>query len=213
MRWILARCCGLALISLSVALQISQKPLQISQKPRFYGVKTNRAVYIYCMSSNQGQESEVKWYKADEYDDKQQHRTRIEKHERFQFEDKDLIKNAFLVISGLKKEDSGVYFCRINNTWGPGTELRALRPLQHAEALYRTRMKDSLIILQGLMLAVCIAAMVLRRRTLIEQKDSIYEEPETDHIYEGLAIETCGGGLYEELGVYSQADGTEAPWE
>lgn len=204
MRWILARCCGLALISLSVALQISQKP-------RFYGVKTNRAVYIYCRPSNHGQKSEVNWYKADEYDDEK--RTRIEEEGRFQFEDKGMIRNAFLVISDLQKEDSGVYFCRIDNSWGPGTEVRAVRPIQHAQARYRSQMKDSLMVLQGLMLAVCIAALLLRRRTLLEQKDSIYEEPETDHIYEGLAIETCGGGLYEELAVYSQADGAEAPWE
>uniref|UniRef100_A0A3P8RVU1 Ig-like domain-containing protein n=1 Tax=Amphiprion percula TaxID=161767 RepID=A0A3P8RVU1_AMPPE len=206
MRWILARCCGLALISLSVALQIRQKP-------RFYGVKTNRAVYIYCMASNQGQDSEVNWYRADEYDVPEAQRKQIKEEGRFQFEGKGMIKNAFLVITDLQNEDSGVYFCKMDDSWGPGTELRAVRPIQHAQALYRSQMKDSLMVLQGLMLAVCIAALLLRRRTLLEQKDSIYEEPETDHIYEGLAIETCGGGLYEELAVYSQADGAEAPWE
>lgn len=206
MRWILAGCCGLALISLSVALQISQKP-------RFYGVKTNRAVYIYCKPSNQGQESEVSWYRADVYDAPEEKRRRIEEDKRFKFENKGMIKNAFLVILGLQKEDSGVYFCRIGNSWGPGTEVRAVRPLQHSQAQYRSQMKDGLMVLQALMLAACIAALLLRRRTLLEQKDSIYEEPETDHIYEGLAIETCGGGLYEELGVCSQTDGTEAPWE
>lgn len=30
---------------------------------------------------------------------------------------------------------------------------------------------------------------------------------------QGLTIETCGGGLYEELSVYAQPEGAEAPWE
>lgn len=82
------------------------------------------------------------------------------------------------------------------------------------EALYRTNLKDGLIIFQGFLLAVCVAAVFLHKQDLLVQKDVEYEEPETDHIYEGLAIETCGGGdLYEELSVYAQADGAEAPWE
>lgn len=32
-------------------------------------------------------------------------------------------------------------------------------------------------------------------------------------VFQGLAVETCGGGLYEELSVYAQAEGAEAPWE
>ena len=32
-------------------------------------------------------------------------------------------------------------------------------------------------------------------------------------MFQGLAIETCGGGLYEELSVYAEAEGAEAPWE
>lgn len=204
MRWMLAGCCGLALISLSVALEISQKP-------RFYGVKTNRDVFIYCLSKKQSQPTKVDWYKADEYDDAR--RTAIQEAEKIHFKDQGMIQNAFLVLRQLQTEDSGVYFCRINDTWGPGTQLQVIRPSQRFQAVYRSQMKDSLMVLQGLLLAVCIATLVLRRRTLLEQKDSIYEEPETDHIYEGLAIETCGGALYEELAVYSTTEGTEAPWE
>ncbi|XP_008296480.1 uncharacterized protein cd79b [Stegastes partitus] len=206
MRWMLAGFCGLALISLSVALKIRQKP-------RFYGVKTNRDVYIYCSVAKQNQKHEVDWYKADEYDVPHAKRIKVEKQERIAFEDKGMIRNAYLILAKLQTDDSGVYFCRVKDTWGPGTELRAVRPIKRSQALYRSQMKDSLMVVQGLLLAACIAALLLRRRTLLEQKDSIYEEPETDHIYEGLAIETCGGGLYEELAVYSQADGAEAPWE
>lgn len=32
-------------------------------------------------------------------------------------------------------------------------------------------------------------------------------------VFQGLAIETCGGGLYEELSAYAQPEGAEAPWE
>lgn len=30
---------------------------------------------------------------------------------------------------------------------------------------------------------------------------------------QGLAIETCGGGLYEELSPYTDPERAEAPWE
>lgn len=30
---------------------------------------------------------------------------------------------------------------------------------------------------------------------------------------QGLMVEECGGGLYEELSVYAQPEGAEAPWE
>ncbi|KAM6898605.1 B-cell antigen receptor complex-associated protein beta chain [Lycodopsis pacificus] len=210
MCWLLAGCCGLALISISVA---SDPAVQITQKPRFYGVKTGRNVSIGCLSTQDLLAAKVQWYKADTYEALK--RDKIVEEIKFKFFNGNL-RRKFIFISDVGIEDRGVYFCKLNDTWGPGTELQVVRPIALAQALHRTNMKDGLIILQGLVLAGCIAAVVLRRQQLLEKNDSIYEEPDTDHIYEGLAIETCGGDLYEELSVYAQADGAEgaeAPWE
>ncbi|XP_073346159.1 B-cell antigen receptor complex-associated protein beta chain [Pagrus major] len=208
MRWLLAGYCGLALINISVALQISQKP-------RFYGVMTGRPyVMIFCTSSKQQLAAGVKWYKVNEHDEDEEKRIRINAQRgKFELHDKNLTKDGVLQINDLRATDTGVYFCKMNDTWGPGTEVQVARPILRDKALYRTNMKDGLIVLQGLLLAACIAAALLRKRGMGEKNDSIYEEPETDHIYEGLAIETCGGGLYEELSVYAQPEGAEAPWE
>ncbi|XP_040885105.1 uncharacterized protein cd79b [Toxotes jaculatrix] len=203
MGWLLAGCCWLALINLSATLT-----LRITQKPRYYGVKTKSTVGIYC-SIKQNQQANVTWYKAKEYNTE---KTEVS-GEKFGYRDRNSTTNAFLYIHDVRVDDSGVYFCKINNIMGPGTQLIAVNPVDYSKIQYRTNMKDGLIVFQGLLLAVCIAAILLRKQSLWEQEDSMYEEPETDHIYEGLAIETCGGGLYEELSVYAQAEGAEAPWE
>ncbi|XP_026033434.1 B-cell antigen receptor complex-associated protein beta chain [Astatotilapia calliptera] len=202
MRWMLAGWWGLVLISLSVA---DNKILQIKQKPRFYGVAVKSSVPIYCSSSRQ-HNSTVKWFKANKIGDEQTPlSTLIDDNIRFQM--------AYLYINNIQMRHSGVYYCKINETQGPGTEVKVFRPVVMEKALYRSNLKDGLIVFQGFLLAVFIAALLLRKQKLWERRDSEYEEPETDHIYEGLAIETCGGGLYEELSVYAQAEGAEAPWE
>ncbi|KAM7381331.1 hypothetical protein PAMA_012269 [Pampus argenteus] len=204
MRWLLASCCGLALINLSMALLITQRP-------RFYGVRTREPfAYIYCQSSKQHLPAKVKWYKADGDDGEKK---QIVAGDRIEMYNINQTENSRLVLRDLQIEDSGVYFCRIKDAWGPGTALQVARTIGIAEAQYRTNMKDGLIIFQGLLLAVLIAALLQHKQNMLKDKDSIYEEPQTDHIYEGLEIETCGGGLYEELSVYAQTEGTEAPWE
>lgn len=204
MRWLLAGYFGLALINISVAVRIHQRP-------RFYGVNTGGRVEFHCLFSRQYPAESEQWYKADKYNDEE--KVEVKAESRFEIRDLSPTNGTSLTIHEVRIEDSGVYFCKINQTLGSGTEIRITRPLNRKQALYRTQMKDALIILQGLLLAVYIAAVLLRKRTLSEKTDSIYEEPETDHIYEGLTIETCGGGLYEELSVYAQAEGAEAPWE
>ncbi|CAL1599960.1 unnamed protein product [Knipowitschia caucasica] len=71
-------------------------------------------------------------------------------------------------------------------------------------------MKDFLMF-QALLLAVFITAFGFPTRTLAHKEEHIYEEPDMDHIHEGLAIEACGGDLYEEIPVYTQLEGAEAP--
>ncbi|XP_030611528.1 B-cell antigen receptor complex-associated protein beta chain [Archocentrus centrarchus] len=207
MRWMLAGCWGLLFISLSVA---QDKKLQIKQKPRYYGVTVGKKVLLYCLSSNQQFNSTVTWTKVDNYNDK---KVPVVEGDNIKFESKHTIKKAFLEISRIQVQDSGIYYCSINTIEGPGTQVNVTRSISSKTAIYRSNVKDGLIIFQGLLLAVFIATLLLRKQKLLEQRDSEYEEPETDHIYEGLAIETCGGGLYEELSVYAQAEGAEAPWE
>ncbi|KAK7919344.1 hypothetical protein WMY93_010628 [Mugilogobius chulae] len=196
-RWLLAGYCGLTLLHFTDS---TVPPLQITQKPRFYGVMTGKTVGIYCLSSKQHVNSTA--HAPDDVG----HRILLRK--------KHLTENGILILKDLKLEDQGVYFCKINEEFGPGTELQVARPLNLANVLYRSQVKDGLIILQGLLLAVFIAAFGIRKKSLAVKKDCIYEEPEVDHIYEGLAIETCDGGdLYEEISVYAQPEGAEAPWE
>uniref|UniRef100_A0A8C2ZD44 Ig-like domain-containing protein n=1 Tax=Cyclopterus lumpus TaxID=8103 RepID=A0A8C2ZD44_CYCLU len=187
----------------------------ITQIPRFYGARTRHNAGICCRSARKLLPAKVEWFKASRYTEDDPSRSEIKAGRRFNFFNNDPNQKC-LVMHDVRTEDSGVYYCKLNDTWGPGTELRVARTIDLPQALHRTKMKDGLIILQGLLLAVCIAAVLLRKRQMLKQEDSIYEEPETDHIYEGLAIETCGGGLYEELSVYAQAEGAEeaeAPWE
>ncbi|KAM6896962.1 B-cell antigen receptor complex-associated protein beta chain [Xenentodon cancila] len=206
MRWILAGCCGLALVSLSVALQVNQKP-------RFYSVNADigQKVIIYCLAYH-APNSSISWFKVDKYN-MEKGNQELQKSDKIHFTDNYRVKNSALYILDVRTEDSGVYFCKIKDEWGPGTEVQVFKHANLLLAEYRSKMKDGLIVLQGLMIALCVAAVLLRKQKVMEKRDSIYEDPETDHIYEGLAIETCGGGLYEELPGYSHADGTEAPWE
>uniref|UniRef100_A0A8C6SWZ9 Ig-like domain-containing protein n=1 Tax=Neogobius melanostomus TaxID=47308 RepID=A0A8C6SWZ9_9GOBI len=208
--WLLVGYCALLDLSASAA-----QALQITQKPRFYGVMTNRKVGIHCMSSKQNLQSNVTWYKASKFDSE---KSLIRPGDRFSVRKRDRMENDIIILKDLKIEDQGVYFCKINNDYGPGTEVQVTRPVNEAKVLYRSKMKDALMILQGLLLALIIAAFGFRKKTLVtgtsDKEESIYEEPEVDHIYEGLAIETCDDGdLYEEISVYAQAEGAEAPWE
>uniref|UniRef100_A0A4W6FTR0 Ig-like domain-containing protein n=1 Tax=Lates calcarifer TaxID=8187 RepID=A0A4W6FTR0_LATCA len=123
MRWLLAGCCALALINLSAA---KHTELQIIQKPRFYGLKTNRMAGIHC-SINQPFRSQpvtVDWYKADTH---MRHNIAEVKGERIKLQNINYTQNASLYIYKTQVEDSGVYFCKFNNTWGPGTQLIVIR--------------------------------------------------------------------------------------
>lgn len=188
--------------------------LQISQKPRFYGVMSNRKLGINCMSSVK--HTKATWYRASTYNATIKSPIRLE--ERIFTQNSSRVNDGILILKDIKVEDQGVYFCKINDVYGPGTEVQVspvyAGPVNPDNFLYRSQVKDGLMILQGLLLALVIAVFGFRKKTLSEKEDAAYEEPEVDHIYEGLAIETCeGADLYEEISVYAQAEGTEAPWE
>lgn len=101
----------------SVALDDAQL---VRQRPRVYAMKTSSPVTFYCLFSKQTLGNSVAWYKADEYGAKQ--RDKIKTGERIRAVDS-VIDGAVLNIVDIRLEDRGVYYCKINNTWGPGTAL------------------------------------------------------------------------------------------
>lgn len=107
----------------------AQNHLQINQWPRFCGLKFNRHAHMLCLPANnhQNKSSEhhvVQWYKVNKYDDALDGAKEIKQDGRIKMVNINVIRDAKLHIHNLTLEDTGVYFCRMNNTWGPGTELQ-----------------------------------------------------------------------------------------
>lgn len=96
--------------------------LQIKQAPRFSGKYTTSSARIYCWfhGSKVNDSTSVKWHKAETYNSNKED---IKIEERFE---SGMDKNAvfFLRINDLRVDDKAVYFCQLNNTMGPGTELQ-----------------------------------------------------------------------------------------
>ncbi|XP_016145554.1 protein sidekick-like [Sinocyclocheilus grahami] len=191
----------MALIYLS-----AEENIHVFQKPRFVGVKTGRTVIIYCVPSNPSLSAHVEWYKGQAYKDQLKNSQRISIMEK-----SDKI-NASIAIKKVETKDSGTYFCKLNSTPGPGTELQVSRYTEPQTILMRSRVKDVFIFLQALLLILCIVVPLVMFYRLEKKEDAVYEEPEDDHIYEGLAIEQCGGAdLYEDI--TALARDTDAEWE
>lgn len=81
--------------------------------PRFIGAITKQNVSISCVTS----EGTVQWYKLKKYDDDRNKAVEVKKV------GKTIIQHTHLVILDVRVEHKGVYFCKLNDTWGPGTEL------------------------------------------------------------------------------------------
>ncbi|XP_056101760.1 B-cell antigen receptor complex-associated protein beta chain isoform X2 [Rhinichthys klamathensis goyatoka] len=194
-------CSVMALIYLSAeAINI-----HVFQKPRFLGVKTGRSVIIYCVSSHSSLPAHVVWFK--EGADK----VTLKNSQRINIKEKSETTNASIAIKKVEMEDSGVYFCKLNDTLGPGTALQVSRYSEPQAILHRSRVKDVIIFLQAFLLILCIVVPLVQFYKLEKKEEADYEEPEDDHIYEGLEIEQCGGDVYEDISVYAQP--TDAPWE
>lgn len=99
--------------------------VHVIQQPRFYGIKTGRQVFFFCSLSTEEQAS-VQWYRADAYNKDPAERMEV-KRGRVHFGNMRKTQNAYLYINNVKLEDSGFYFCKINNhTWGAGSEMRVV---------------------------------------------------------------------------------------
>ncbi|XP_036397365.1 B-cell antigen receptor complex-associated protein beta chain [Megalops cyprinoides] len=192
--------CLIALVNFSVSKDVLQKP-------RFLGVKSRRYVRVYCIVPEEHSSGQIQWYKSPKHDSLL--KNPIVENERFEIALLSKSRNAWIGIKMVQPEDSGVYFCKINNVWGSGTELQVYRHIDTREAMRRTKMKDVMIIIQALLLVSCVLAPLLLHLKKAKEEDAIYEEPEEDHTYEGLEIEHCG--LYEDIPALSQP--SEATWE
>lgn len=196
-----------AFIGCCLLTLVNSASLHISQKPRFLGVKSQRAVEIYCAMQDRSTPVKVEWYKALDYHHEPTHR--VDLADRFTFKTKDNVERGLMTVTNLQPDDSGVYFCKLNNTWGPGTGLQVFRKVNAQQAERRSRVKDAMIFIQALLLATVLIASLVLHLKQTSKEDAIYEEPEDNHIYEGLGIEHCG--LYEDIPAVCQ--NSDAAWD
>uniref|UniRef100_A0A8C1E0Y2 CD79b molecule, immunoglobulin-associated beta n=1 Tax=Cyprinus carpio carpio TaxID=630221 RepID=A0A8C1E0Y2_CYPCA len=179
--------------------------IHVFQYPRFIAVKTGRSVWINCFLSNKSLPTHVEWFKGQNYKDQ------LKSSHRIKIMEKSDNRSAFITILETETEDSGTYFCKLNGMPGPGTELLVYRHLKPPNLMI-TRVKDFVIFLQALLLILCIVVPLVQFYRMEKKEDAVYEEPEDNHIYEGLAVEQCGGAdLYEDISVFAQVP--DAPWE
>lgn len=92
---------------------------------------------IYCFPSTEHLAPIVQWYKVNKYNEELENAEEIKAGQRIEIRTRNLSKIAFLRISDLQVEDRGVYFCKLNNTWGSGTEIQvASKRLQQQMQTY-----------------------------------------------------------------------------
>ncbi|XP_052427286.1 uncharacterized protein LOC127969403 [Carassius gibelio] len=179
--------------------------IHVFQKPRVIAVKMGRTVWINCFLTDQSLPTHVEWFKG------QNSKIQLKSSQRIKIKEKSDNESASITFYKVETKDSGTYFCKLNGTLGPGTELIVYRYTQ-PQILKRMRVKDFIIFLQTLLLILCIVVPLVYFYRLEKKEDAVYEEPDDNHIYEGLAVEQCGGGdLYEDISAFQQA--TDASWE
>ncbi|KAJ7984613.1 hypothetical protein DPEC_G00356590 [Dallia pectoralis] len=212
MYWLLVACLGLIFCNQSAAA--GREPhlsLKLVQKPRFLGAKIENNVRITCIASDMN--PNVTWYKACKYDIEPGRRNLLKQSNSITYWNRTGTR-GIIIIKNLKIEDSGVYFCRINDIWGTGTELQVSRHIHFESAERRSNLKDFFIFVQAILLTLLVFAPLLKHQTLVQKEEAIYDEPEQDHIYEGLEIEHCCD-LYEDISMYAQQEPAEgaAVWK
>ncbi|XP_018591864.1 B-cell antigen receptor complex-associated protein beta chain [Scleropages formosus] len=203
MRCVLTAGCCLVLAHISVCLQLQQKP-------RFIGVKSGKNVRLWCFVEKSGTviRGPIHWFRAVVYNGEKHPLVQTEGIEVFHGNSSTSVQSN-LRIKNVMPEHSGIYFCNANDTWGLGSELKVLRHILLKDAMKKSQTKDAFIVLQALLLTACALIPVVLYMRKVAREDRIYEEPEDNHLYEGLQIEHCD--LYEDIPAYSQP--AEAPWE
>lgn len=94
----------------------------ITQTPRFLGLRIKSKALFLCTPSNHTLVNSVQWYKVQKYNEELHKAKQVKEEKRISFVTSDMF--ASLSIIDLRTEDRGVYFCKIQDKWGPGSELR-----------------------------------------------------------------------------------------
>lgn len=98
--------------------------LLVSQWPRFLGLHSGRTAIIGCGVTRVANFS-VRWFRLHQFDDPLEELEELEETAGARVQMRTQNQNeSFLNIVRLQEDDSGVYFCRVDQSWGPGTELR-----------------------------------------------------------------------------------------
>lgn len=97
---------------------------QVQQKPRFYGVKVGKQVGFTCFASDLTLAAVVKWYKIEKYEEDKVYGGQMHEFKNSRAAMYSSQIKGQLFIKDVEVKDSGIYYCRINQTWGPGTELQ-----------------------------------------------------------------------------------------
>lgn len=124
---ILNRFCLACFLSIHLIFS-AEGNIHVFQKPRFVGMRTGRTVRIYCVPSNPSLPAHVEWFKDQNYKDQ------LKNSQRIKIKEKSDTTNSSIIISKVETEDSGTYFCKLNGTLGPGTELQVSSRCQFVDA-------------------------------------------------------------------------------
>ncbi|KAK3529404.1 hypothetical protein QTP70_031132, partial [Hemibagrus guttatus] len=183
MNFIFFGCFLLLLVNLSATAEF-----RVQQKPRFYGVKVGKTVGFTCSASdpNLGK-AVVMWYKVEKYDEDEDEVNTGQMQEFKNPRSRKAQENmrGQLFIRNIEVKDSGIYYCKMNQTWGHGTELQVFIGRSNREvAERRNNIKDMIIFFQGFLLMLCIIIPVVWYYRLEQKEEAVYEEPEHDHTYE-----------------------------
>ncbi|XP_010559647.1 B-cell antigen receptor complex-associated protein beta chain [Haliaeetus albicilla] len=163
------------------------------QHPRYVAAKKNMPVHFICYSQ---EPHNMQWYKtAEDSDDLYglDHST-----SRYSIERKDNLIN--FTIFRITYEDNGIYVCDSKNLTAEkkqphlcATELRVMGHSSIQQIQSRNTLKDTIIIIQSILLVIFISIPML----LFLDKGEGKESPEEDHTYEGLEVEQMA--TYEDI--------------
>ncbi|KAF5899507.1 B-cell antigen receptor complex-associated protein beta chain, partial [Clarias magur] len=181
MNYMLLGCFLLSFVNLTVTAEF-----QVQQKPRFYGVKVGKMVGFTCSSSDLTlQRAVVTWYKTEKYDE-----NKVSNGEMLKISNSSRIEihvgevKSQLLFSNTEVSDSGIYYCKMNDVLGPGTELQVFRRGKPKGIEQRNYIKDVIILFQGFLLILCVVVPLVWYYRLEQKGEAVYEEPEHDHTYE-----------------------------
>ncbi|XP_052555586.1 B-cell antigen receptor complex-associated protein beta chain isoform X3 [Tympanuchus pallidicinctus] len=163
------------------------------QHPRYMAAKKNTPVHFICYTR---QPHAMQWYKAPA--DGEEFQALDQSSDRFSIKSTNDYIN--FTIFRISYEDNGIYVCDSKNLTEEkrqpylcGTELRVMSRSNIQQIQNRNTLKDTIIIIQTILLVIFISVPML----LFLEKGDGKESPEEDHTYEGLEVEQIA--TYEDI--------------